>query len=119
MYRRADVPERREGAPLEARVATLEKTVDRLDGDMYNHGKDGLKTQFVTFVAGFEAREKERAIQLKKHNNQWATIVALLGLLFGGIEAYHEITEPTQIQTTVSRSFHDHDVQQEKSVRAK
>ena len=113
------MPDRREGAPLEARVATLEKTVDRLDGDMYNHGKDGLKTQFTTFVAGFEAREQERAVQLSKHNNRWILLVTALGVFFGGVEVYRSYTEPTVIQTTVSRSFHDHDVQQEKSVRDK
>ena len=91
---------------LKEQMATTTATVDRIDGDLYNHGQDGLKTQFIRFMAESKTREEERdraqraeheevRDALVSHDRKlmrrltvFGIILALLTLL---VEARHEI----------------------------
>lgn len=83
--------------------------IDRVDADMYNHGKDGLKTQFDKFVSDHKATEKARELaQQDRHaenkrqledislkvsrRSMWAAIIAipigLAGLALAALTLY-------------------------------
>ena len=57
------------------RMTAVEGTVDRLDEDMYNHGRDGLKTQFTSFVAEARGAREE---QEKQHRTNSTKLNAML-----------------------------------------
>lgn len=57
------------------RMTAVEGTVERLDEDFYNHGRDGLKTQFTTFVAEARGAREE---QEKQHRTNSAKLNAML-----------------------------------------
>ena len=59
---------RRDVSRLVEKVSGITTDVDTINSDLYNHGRDGLKTQFTMFVADYRAREDERA---KVERRRW------------------------------------------------
>lgn len=83
---------RTSGIDIHERVATLEGNVEMIMSDMYNGGKDGLKTRFITLETTLTTRDEESAKNLKlrddeRENRQKrrdfkiTTAIAILGLL--------------------------------------
>jgi hypothetical protein len=75
-------------AQIERRATDLERDMhklipwqERVDADLYNHGKDGLKTQFTSFVSEQRGKENERDREHKANTARLNLIIALLGLL--------------------------------------
>jgi hypothetical protein len=66
---------------LEARVRALEVIVQRIDFDLYNHGQDGLKTQFQEYVAEQKGREAERDKEHAANTLRLNVIIAILTFL--------------------------------------
>lgn len=62
-------------------MVALKAHARRVDFDLYNHGQDGLITQFKTFVADHKARESERDKQHKSNRARLNIIIAILGTL--------------------------------------
>ena len=88
---------RRDLSSLGERMSSAETTIERVNGDLYNHGKDGLKTQFTAFVADYHAREDERS---KTDKRRLAIIVGILVPLLIGL-----------IGLEVNRQVHSGDLQ--------
>ena len=51
-------------------MGALTSTVERLDNELFNHGKDGLKTRVTEFIAEYKATEREREHQLNKRDQE-------------------------------------------------
>lgn len=73
---------------LEEKVDSIIEFNNRVDEDMYNHGRDGLKTQFLTYMA--EARkERELRKSMEEESKQkrknrlaiWSISVVLIAAL--------------------------------------
>ena len=75
-------------AILESRMTAAEVIVDRLDEDIYNHGQDGLKTQFTEFLTEYRTRSDER--DRRDTRGRWVIgiLVTVLLALFGGMASY-------------------------------
>jgi len=69
---------RRDVSRLVEKVSGVTTDVDTINSDLYNHGRDGLKTQFTMFVADYRAREDERA---KVERRRWRVAGFVLALL--------------------------------------
>jgi hypothetical protein len=63
-------------------MASITSTVERLDNDMYNHGQDGLKTQFTKFAAAYWQHETDRKTATDRANFRFTIILTIIGLLF-------------------------------------
>ena len=61
------------------RMTAVEGTVDRLDEDMYNHGRDGLKTQFTAFLSEFRSEKKAR----EEHSAHMMNLIVAFGVIVG------------------------------------
>ena len=81
---------------LEKDMVALEEFRDRVDEDLYNHGKNGMKTILTEFVAAHKATQEER----KRSESQfrfWLTTVlailtvavAIIGVLEANRQAEH------------------------------
>ena len=73
---------------LVERIAPMEKTLDRLDGDFYNHGKDGMKTQFTNFVTEYRTEQSILKSAVDKHNWRIMFAVALVGLVLAALQLF-------------------------------
>ena len=74
-----ELRELRQGvANLGEKMSRVEAAVDTINSDLYNHGRDGLKTQFTMFVADYRAREDERA---KVERRRWHVAGFVLAVL--------------------------------------
>lgn len=128
---------------LDQRVTTIEPMVERLDEEIFNHGKDGLKTIVLKHIAHVDTLEAERdktfkqerddvKTALEKHNNRVMLWIALLALLVAlmqlGIEWSHRSTghtlfdkpriiQPTKGEIQNARSQQDAIFQKLQSVR--
>ena len=80
----ADV--RRSMADLGGRMSVLEATVDTVTSDLYNHGKDGIKTQWTRFMAVYEERESRRDRAWSMFRWTVGTIIAAGVLALGLME---------------------------------
>ena len=66
---------------LEANMSELLPWKDRVDADLYNHGQDGLKTQFLKFMTRMSTIEIETEKRHKENRYRNNLIIGLLGLL--------------------------------------
>lgn len=98
---------------VDLEIKALQGDVTRLVEDMYNGGKDGLKTQFIRFAAAYQSREEERDKTLARHYNRTmiavsvlSVVVAILAILAGvhsfktGKFSFPPITQSTSQQYT-------------------
>jgi hypothetical protein len=53
----------------------------RVDGDLYNHGKDGMKTKFDKFIAAHEKEKEVLKDQHKENRGKLNILIALVALL--------------------------------------
>lgn len=60
---------------LENRVTIMGVTVDDLDRDIYNHGKDGLKTILTNFIAVQKAVRQDR--EQREQRRRWVIATAI------------------------------------------
>lgn len=71
--------------------------IDRMDADLYNHGKDGMKTQLTQFITTQTVREEERAKVDKRRSriHYWwlallsGLILLLIGFLLNLVSNHH------------------------------
>jgi len=66
---------------IEAKMNEYLPLIDRMDEDLYNHGKEGLKTQFQTFMTDHKATERTQKEMHKANISRQNLIIALLMLL--------------------------------------
>ena len=59
------------------RMTAVEGTVDRLDEDFYNHGRDGIKTQFQALVNQTIGARQQQAKEHEQNTAKLNLIVAL------------------------------------------
>lgn len=62
-------------------LAVAKDFLQRVNQDLYNHGRDGLITRFNGFIASYEAREKEQEKQHKSNVTRLNLIIAILALI--------------------------------------
>ncbi len=62
-------------------LAVAKDFLQRVNQDLYNHGRDGLITRFNAFLARDEAREEEREKQHKSNVTRLNLIIAILALI--------------------------------------
>ncbi len=63
------------------RLNRLIPLIERVDADLYNHGKEGLKTRFETFMADHAATERTQEKMHTQNQARLNWIIALLALL--------------------------------------
>lgn len=51
-------------------MENIKERFDVIEGDLYNHGQDGLKSQFMKFVTEFRTTEKNRKEALEAQQQQ-------------------------------------------------
>lgn len=54
---------------------------ERVDMDLYNHGKDGMKTQLTKFISDHEAREDEREKERAKRDRRMNLMLGVMGVI--------------------------------------
>ncbi len=88
------------------RMTAVEGTVDRLDEDFYNHGREGLKTVITSFMASFKTHVENQ--ERRRKTNQWrmgiAAIIFAAIITVLGDRAVHVISEILQFQQEFKQS---------------
>lgn len=114
-------------------MATLAKRFDVIEGDLYNHGRDGLKTQFLKFITEYRTREDEKMLAFERREqeqlardadqerrekkfNRFAVRITLvctiLGAILGAVLFYQSyrdkkhLSEIPKSSTTVNADIH-------------
>jgi hypothetical protein len=79
------MPDYIQRAEFEATMRDLFGQLEVINGDLYNHGKDGLKTQFTSFISEFRTveaiRKDEEAKRQKAEDRRWALVAFIVALL--------------------------------------
>ena len=73
---------------IEARMNQIITLANRLDEDIYNHGQDGLKTQFVKFMIDHQATERAHKDHQRKSTVLMRWILGLIIALICAIIAH-------------------------------
>ena len=82
-------------ATLENEMAVVLEFKERIDGDFYNHGEDGVKTQWTKFISVYNEREDKRDKAWR--NFRWS-VMAFLALLTIFSATYVGLKANDQIQ---------------------
>jgi len=80
---------------LEAQMNQLLPLTERMDTDLYNHGKEGLKTQFDKFTAVQNDRHKENSAKI----NLVITLLALMCTILLVIIAWKGLAKTSKLVT--------------------
>lgn len=89
----------REVGSMHTTISEMSGTVDRLDSDFYNHGRDGFKTLLIKHMARSDERDD---LRIKKEGLwRWivGTILAVLTLgvlALGALQTLHNSKDITQ-----------------------
>ena len=104
----------------------LETKVETLWSDMYNGGKDGVKTKLTQLIASLDT---ERAMQNQRdkfRDRRTNIIIAILGLIITILGAIHEIPPAVDAlkkldkgDVHIPKIFHSQQTQQEYTVDMK
>ncbi|MDE2107378.1 MAG: hypothetical protein KGL39_59835 [Patescibacteria group bacterium] len=66
---------------LEARMDQLLPWQERVDLDLYNHGREGIKTVLTTFVAEHRSAKEEREAQEKRNAQRTNMLLTIAGIV--------------------------------------
>ena len=80
---------------LERDMVALEEFRERVDEDLYNHGKSGMKTILTEFVAAHKATQEERKRSESRFRFWLTTVLAILTVavaVIGVLEANRQAT---------------------------
>ena len=98
---------------LGTRMTTAEGLLERLDSDIYNHGRDGMKTQIANFITESRTRQDE---QLKREDSRHRAnsrkiniVIAITGiamLLLTGIGVLVSVEFSKRSDLDPARIFH-------------
>jgi len=66
---------------VETEMAEVMAWKERVDMDLYNHGKDGMKTILTKFIADHQAREDEHEKDRTRRDRQLNIAIGAIGLV--------------------------------------